>query len=32
LNYNDEIQRRWEQDIPARIREANANWPSVLSR
>jgi YHS domain-containing protein len=32
LNYNDEIQRRWEQDIPARIREANANWPRVLSR
>jgi len=32
LNYNDEIQRRWEQDIPGHIREANANWPSVLSR
>ena len=32
LNYNDEIQQRWEQDIPTRIREANANWPRVLSR
>jgi YHS domain-containing protein len=32
LNYNDEIQRRWEQDIPGHIRNANANWPSVLSR
>jgi len=32
LNYNDEIQRRWEQDIPGHIREANANWPEVLSR
>lgn len=32
LNYNDEIQRRWEGDIPGHIREANANWPSVLSR
>jgi YHS domain-containing protein len=32
LNYNDEIQRRWEGDIPGHIRNANANWPSVLSR
>jgi YHS domain-containing protein len=32
LNYNDEIQHRWEQDIPGHIRNANANWPSVLSR
>jgi YHS domain-containing protein len=32
LNYNDEIQQRWEQDIPGFIRSANANWPSVLSR
>lgn len=32
LNYNNDIQQRWEQDIPTRIREANANWPRVLSR
>ncbi len=32
LNYNAEIQRRWEGDIPGHIRNANANWPSVLSR
>lgn len=32
LNYNTEIQRRWEGDIPGFIRSANANWPSVLSR
>lgn len=32
LNYNDEIQRRWEANIPGFIRSANANWPSVLSR
>lgn len=32
LNYNDEIQRRWEQDIPGHIRSANVNWPEVLSR
>jgi YHS domain-containing protein len=32
LNYNDEIQQRWERDIPGFIRSANANWPGVLSR
>lgn len=32
LNYNDEIQARWERDIPGFIRSANANWPGVLSR
>jgi YHS domain-containing protein len=32
LNYNDEIQRRWEQNIPGHIRDANANWPAVLRR
>lgn len=32
LNYNDEIQQRWEQDIPGHISNANANWPRVLSR
>jgi len=32
LNYNDEIQTRWERDIPGHIRSANGNWPNVLSR
>jgi YHS domain-containing protein len=32
LNYNDEIQQRWERDIPGFIRSANGNWPAVLSR
>jgi YHS domain-containing protein len=32
LNYNNEIQSRWESDIPGHIGRANANWPSVLSR
>jgi len=32
LNYNDDIQRRWERDIPGFIRSADANWPDVLSR
>ncbi|MDZ4692051.1 YHS domain-containing (seleno)protein [Terricaulis sp.] len=32
LNYNAEIQTRWEGDIPGHIRRANTNWPGVLSR
>lgn len=32
LNYNAEIQRRWEGDIPGHIRDANVNWPGVLER
>lgn len=32
LNYNDEIQTRWERDIPGFIRRGDTNWPSVLSR
>ncbi|MBC7768760.1 MAG: YHS domain-containing protein [Phycisphaerales bacterium] len=32
LNYNDEIQQRWERDIPGFIGSANTNWPNVLSR
>lgn len=30
LNYSRSIQRRWERNIPERIRDADANWPSVL--
>lgn len=32
LNYNTEIQQRWEQNIQGFIQSGNANWPSVLSR
>lgn len=32
LNYNTEVQRRWEQDINGHIRSADANWPRVLGR
>jgi YHS domain-containing protein len=32
LNYNTEIQRRWEANIPGFIQSANTNWPRVLSR
>lgn len=30
LNYNDEIQKRWESDIPGFIAAADKNWPGVL--
>ncbi len=30
LNYNGDVQRRWEQDIPGNIRAADINWPGVL--
>ena len=30
LNYNDEIQERWEKDIPGFIAKAKENWPGVL--
>lgn len=31
LNYNADVQTRWEGDIPGHIRSANANWPRVLA-
>lgn len=31
LNYSRRIQRRWERNIPGRIKDANANWPNVLN-
>lgn len=30
LNYNDDIQARWEQDIPGFIAEADRRWPEIL--
>lgn len=32
LNFNRNVQRRWERDIPGNIAKADANWPGVLSR
>lgn len=32
LNYNNEVQSRWERDIPGFIRSGDSNWPTVLSR
>ena len=31
LNYNANIQRRWERDIPGFITAADENWPSVVA-
>ncbi len=31
LNYNDEIQERWNKDIPGFIAAGDKNWPSVLN-
>jgi YHS domain-containing protein len=30
LNYNADVQERWETDIPGNISSANGNWPRVL--
>ena len=30
LNYNSDIQKRWEQNIPENIQAGNRNWPRVL--
>lgn len=30
LNYDDEIQSRWNKDVPGFIAKANTNWPKVL--
>jgi YHS domain len=32
LNYDEEVQRRWEKDIPGFVASANRNWPSVLDK
>ena len=30
LNFNENVQNRWSQDIPGNIAKADANWPGVL--
>jgi YHS domain-containing protein len=32
LNYNTDIQKKWEKDIPGLIGKADANWPKVLEK
>ncbi|NET33306.1 MAG: YHS domain-containing protein [Cyanothece sp. SIO1E1] len=31
LNFNQDIQARWEKDIPGNIAKADSNWPGVLA-
>jgi len=32
LNLNMEIQNKWSDDIPANIKKADENWPTVISQ
>ncbi len=32
LNYDAEVQKKWEQDIPGFIVKADRNWPAVLGK
>ncbi|NES22436.1 MAG: YHS domain-containing protein [Symploca sp. SIO3E6] len=32
LNYNRQVQKSWEKDIPGNITKANRNWPGVLNK
>jgi YHS domain-containing protein len=29
LNYSKDVQKKWQQDIPKRIEDANRNWPGL---
>jgi hypothetical protein len=30
LNYNVDVKKQWQEDIPENIKKADANWPGVL--
>jgi len=32
LNYNSEVQAKWQLDIPGNIRKADANWPGLVAK
>lgn len=32
LNYNTDVQKKWEQDIPGLVAKGEANWPAVLKK
>lgn len=32
LNYSKRVQRKWETNIPEYIKQAQANWPGVLTK
>ena len=31
LNYDADVQKKWDKDIPGHIRKADQNWPAVLN-
>ncbi|MEP6970963.1 MAG: YHS domain-containing (seleno)protein [Betaproteobacteria bacterium] len=32
LNYDADVQKKWDRDIPGHIRKADQNWPKVLGK
>ena len=32
LNYNLDVKKTWEQDVPGNIAKAEGNWPAVLEK
>lgn len=32
LNYNGDVQKKWEKDIPGFVAKGNTNWPAVLKK
>jgi YHS domain-containing protein len=32
LNYNGDVQAKWNKDVPGFIAKADANWPTVLTK
>jgi YHS domain-containing protein len=32
LNYDRDVAKKWEQDIPGNIASANAKWPAILAK
>jgi YHS domain-containing protein len=32
LNYDQEVQKKWETDIPGFIQKANASWPGIVGK
>lgn len=32
LNYDGEVQKKWEKDIPGLVAKGNANWPAILKK
>jgi YHS domain-containing protein len=32
LNYNRDVQKKWETDVPGHIRQADTHWPALLKK